>query len=124
MLNEDGTASLTSNNIEREVYVDTAGNLSLLESSMAMAVRTNPPNIAVESFEGVLIPNDDEDRPILFVVPPNGQGTTSIRLLNLGDADLTNMRVGVPPDSRGVFEIVQGLDSTTLGASGQVLITI
>ena len=100
--------------------LETAGDVSLLVSNMAMAVRTNPPDIAVETIEGVALTNDGPS--IQFVVPVNGQVTKSFRILNLGDADLTNMSLQL---SGTPFRILDGLVSPTLGAlPGQVLIRI
>ena len=136
----DGTWSISGQNltlnIEGEVVslvVSADGNIlmaggvgidgtspPILTTSMAMAVRTNPPNLAVETFEG--IPVSDNGDPIQFTSFVGAEETKSIRILNLGDADLSGLSLELSGSVD--FQIEQDLGSPLLGPGGQALIKI
>lgn len=100
------------------------GTLSLLEAGMGMGVRTNPPKVFVETFDGTPYPNNG---PTIDFDAPQGESVfQSLRIVNLGDSDLTNMSLDITPfEGPGqIYEIVKGLDGPTLGPGEQVLITI
>jgi len=98
--------------------------IPLLEGSFAMGVRVNPPDLFVETFDGTPYPNNGPT--IDFPADYTESVFRSVRLINLGDSDLTNMTLDITPfEGPGqIYEIVKGLDGPTLGPGEQVLITM
>ena len=101
-----------------------SNTIPLLEGNFAMGVRINPPDIFVETFDGAPYPNNGPT--IEFAAQPGESVFRSVRIVNLGDSDLTNMSVDITPfEGPGqIYEIVKGLDGPTLGPGEQVLITM
>ena len=102
--------------------LDDLNGIPMLLSSMAMAVRANPPNIAVETVDGT--PIDHDGAPLQFVGPTNQLVTKAIRIVNLGDADLTNMSLSIGGATGATFTIEEGLDNSSLAPGAQDLVTI